>query len=213
MTWEELQFWQSLEWQQTQEWIDEMDRQGVKYTPKRENLFSALDATPFNEVRVCILGQDPYPQAGMATGLAFSIPRTEKTFPPTLINIFKEYCEDLHYPFPQHGDLSSWAKQGVLMWNVFATCKTGSPGSHRTHWSPLTLEIIQRLQEKGIIFVLLGGLARDYLQFIDIDKNTVMSYSHPSPLGASKTKSPFLGSRIFSTINSYLNPSIDWRLD
>lgn len=220
MTWDSMSFWQSKEWPAIEERLDALERQGIKYNPEREDLFSSLDATPFADVCVCILGQDPYPKASLATGIAFSIPRGHREFPPTLINIFKEYAEDLHYPFPTHGDLTSWTKQGVLLWNVVPTCQTNKPGSHRDweEWGVLTKEIVEKLGEKEhMVFVSLGGLSRCFLDNVDHSKHRVLSYSHPSPLGASKTKSPFLGSRMFTTINDYLcrqgQDKIDWRLD
>ena len=228
MNWNDLSYWRSGEWQVMQEKLDEWDKKGISYNPERQDLFSAFDATSFNDVRVCFLGQDPYPTVGFATGLAFSIPRDKKEFPPTLVNIFKEYCEDLHYPFPKHGDLSSWAHQGVLLWNVVPTCFTGRPGSHReiTEWRYLTEEVIERLMDKGILWITLGSIAKEYIRdYIDLptlsdtyelEKNTIVSYSHPSPLGYSKGKSPFQGSRLFSTINAKLieqkKEKIDWRL-
>lgn len=217
MTWEDLSFWSSKEWQTIEERLDDLDRQGKGYNPSRENIFAALDATPYETVRVAIIGQDPYPDKRFCTGVAFSIPPAETSFPPTLINIFKEYCEDLHLPFPTSGDLSSWCRQGVLLWNAVPTCYAGRPASHRdwTAWSVLTQEIVEKLNEKEkMVFVSLGGIARLFLDNVDHLRHQVFSYSHPSPLGASKTKSPFLGSRLFSTINDKLksNP-IDWRLE
>jgi uracil-DNA glycosylase len=216
MTWDELVFWQSGEWQVIQERLDACAP--GSFNPKREDLFASLDATPFETVKVAIIGQGPYPDATYATGIAFSIPPSETRLPPTLLNIFKVYCEDLHYPFPRTGDLRDWASQGVLLWNAMPTCTTGSPASHRhwTEWTYLTKEIVEKLSEKGIIFVLLGGFARNYLQYILLSTNVVLSYSHPSPLGALKSKSPFLSSRLFSTVNAKLieqkKEPIDWRL-
>lgn len=212
MVWDDLQFWSSEAWQQTQEALDVLEG---KFNPKRENLFAALDACPLESCKVCILGQDPYPDAAFATGIAFSIPPEQKKFPPTLINIFKEYVEDLHYPFPGNGDLSPWCSQGVLLWNVVPTCETGKPGSHRgwVEWNSLTREIVEVLDTRGVLFVTLGGIARTFpFLYSKIDTNKVLSYSHPSPLGVGKGKSPFSGSRLFSTINSYITPAIDWRL-
>src|SRR5579871_3496501 len=218
LRWNDLEFWTSPEWQRLQEKFDVLDTKRTAYNPKREDFFAALDATSLDKARVCILGQDPYPGRDYATGIAFSIPASEKKFPPTLVNIFKELVDDLHVRFPTSGDLSPWAVQGVLLWNAVPTCLTDQPGSHRglLEWNKLTKEIVEVLNEKGCIFVLLGGLARDYSQFIDSSRNVVLSYSHPSPLGAMKTASPFIGSRIFSTINDHLckqgKEKIDWSL-
>lgn len=219
MVWDDLSFWSSPEWKVTQEKLDELEAKGIKYNPAREHLFAALDACPLETCKVCILGQDPYPDAALATGIAFSIPPEQKKFPPTLINIFKEYVEDLHYPFPGNGDLSPWCSQGVLLWNVVPTCETGKTGSHRGWaWNLLTQEIVQQLAHRKILLVSLGSLAREYVSSIVAadelgeDVSKVLSFSHPSPLGVGKGKSPFLGSRLFSTINSYITPAIDWRL-
>lgn len=212
MTWDSMEFWSSEAWQQTQEALDVLEG---KFNPKRENLFAALDACPLETCKVCILGQDPYPDAAFATGIAFSIPPEQKKFPPTLINIFKEYVEDLHYPFPGNGDLSPWCSQGVLLWNVVPTCETGKPGSHRDWaWYFLTREIIKALIDRKVLLVTLGGLARIAVEEADfgINEAKLFSYSHPSPLGVGKGKSPFSGSRLFSTINSFLKQPIDWKL-
>lgn len=219
-SWDEMVFWQSGEWQAIQEHLDALELGRVSYNPKRQNLFAALDACTFKNCEVCILGQDPYPDATSATGIAFSIPPEQKKFPPTLVNILAEYASDLHYPFPGNGDLSPWCAQGVLLWNVVPTCLTGQIGSHAdwTEWSFLTLEIVEHLSNKGIIFVLLGGRARDYLKYIDAEANTILSYSHPSPLAIAnvRTKQSFKGCRVFSTINSILcklkKKPIDWFL-
>lgn len=223
MTWDDLQFWDSEEWRTVEERLDEFDRKGIQYNPKREDLFAALDACPFEGCKICILGQDPYPDASFATGIAFSIPADKKEFPPTLINIFKEYAEDLHHPFPRDGDLSPWAKQGVLLWNVVPTCATDKAGSHQkwTEWSFLTQEIVRQLAHRKILIIALGGIARYYVEHLlasdESGKNVteVISLAHPSPL-AFRAKAPFHGSRLFSTINAKLTAqkkqAIDWRL-
>lgn len=224
MTWEDLRFWESGEWQAIEERLDGLDRKGISYNPKRENIFAAIDAIRFDDVKVCILGQDPYPQAEFATGIAFSIPRNSTHKPPTLVNILREYKHDLHYDGFPVGDLTPWCKQGVLLWNAIPTCYTGKPASHRDwEWSYLTEEIVNRLSENSIIFVSLGGLARQFIENLNLSddpymcRNIVLSYSHPSPLGAHKGHNPFLGSRLFSTINDKLRQQgksiIDWRLE
>jgi uracil-DNA glycosylase len=225
MNWDSLVFWESGEWQFLQEELDDLDKHGIRYNPKRENLFAALDACPFETCKVCILGQDPYPDASSATGIAFSVPPEQEKKPPTLVNILAEYASDLHYPFPRNGDLTPWTQQGVLLWNVVPTCFTGKPGSHRgwTEWSFLTLEIVQRLSHKKVLFVALGALALEYVRPVlaadelGEDVSTVLSYSHPSPLGVTKGKNPFRGSRMFSTINDHLckqgKGAINWKLD
>lgn len=220
-TWDDLAFWDSGEWQVIEERLDDLDRAGTKYNPQRHLLFSALDACPYANTRVCILGQDPYPDAASATGLAFSIPRTQKDFPPTLQNILKELVNDLGLATtPEHGDLSVWAEQGVLLWNAIPSCQTGKPGSHRNwvEWSYLTKEIISACSDKGIVFGFLGNQANSYRSLVDEDANSVVFTNHPSPLAVNRhtNKNPFIGSRFFSTINVRLAEmklgNIDWRL-
>lgn len=215
MTWEDLDFWSSDHWKTAQEKLDGLEKSFIPFHPRREDLFAAMDSTPLDEVKVVVFGQDPYPNSNYSTGIAFDIPAGEKKFPPTLVNIFKEYSEDLHLDFPKSGSLNKWTNQGVFLWNVWPLFVPKGTGRW-FEWSILTKEIVEKLNEKKVIFVLLGGLARDYLRYINTNDCIVLSYSHPSPLGASKTKSPFLGSRIFSTINDHLckqgKGSIDWRL-
>lgn len=216
MEWDDLDYWQSGEWQVIEEKLDDLDKEGVLYNPDRANLFAALDAIKFDRVKVAIIGQDPYPDSKYATGIAFSIPRKCKTFPPTLLNILNEYSEDLHYPFPRVGDLTPWCERGVLLWNSFPTCQSGRPASHRwLEWEYLTKEIVEKLNHTGVVFVLMGVLAQNYRKYID-DRSEVIETSHPSPLSNTKGKHPFSGSRLFTTINTKLNAlgesPIDWKL-
>jgi len=219
MTWDELAFWQLGDWQAVQERLDDLDEHNLSYNPDRSNLFAALDAVEFESVRVCILGQDPYPIKRYATGIAFSIPKDAPYFPPTLENIFREYRDDLHYLMPTSGCLTKWCEQGVLLWNVIPTTLTGKSMTHDwVEWEFLTKEIIERLSEEtNIVFVALGRVARDRLKYIkDIPNNRVIELSHPSPLASGKSSHPFFGSRMFSTINMKLKEihfdPIDWRL-
>jgi uracil-DNA glycosylase len=219
-TWDDLNYWSTGEWQVIQERLDDYDKSGVRYNPKRELLFAALDACPYSSVRVCILGQDPYPVHSMATGLAFSVPPGEKDFPPTLQNILKELKDDLGLDTgtPDTGDLTPWAEQGVLLWNAFPSCEAGKPGSHHwDEWKLLTEEIIKACSDKGIVFGFLGRKAYDFKKFIDEDANSIVFANHPSPLAVNRTTPhPFLGSRFFTTINSKLVEMklepIDWRV-
>jgi uracil-DNA glycosylase len=218
-TWDDLPFWQSGEWQVIEERLDELDKHHTLYNPRRDLLFAALDACPYSDCRVAILGQDPYPHHDMAMGLAFSVPRTCEKHPPTLQNLLKEYSDDLGLPVPNHGDLSVWAEQGVLLWNAIPSCEDGKASSHRSwpEWDVLTQQIVEALSDKGIVFGLLGGHARAYAKFIDREANEIVETAHPSPLAvATKAKDPFLGSRFFSTINDKLIgmklTPIEWRL-
>lgn len=219
MRWDELSYWNSGEWQVVQERLEILEKAGGSYNPNREDLFKALDATPWDEVRVMIVGQDPYPDIKYATGLAFSIPRSVSSIPPTLTTILQEYADDLHHPFPKNGNLEKWVSQGVLLWNAIPSCETGKSLSHNwVEWSYLTNEIITSLSDKGnIIFVLLGGVARRYKHSIDTTRNSLIETSHPSPRGNLHSKIPFSGSRPFSTINDKLRSKgqepIDWKLE
>lgn len=217
--WDDLNYWTTGEWQVIQERLDDLDKQKIIYNPERHLMFAALDTTPFSEVKVMILGQDPYPNHDHATGIAFSIPKEIKKeqYPPTLKIIFEELWKDLKIK-PLNGSLVKWAKSGVLLWNVFPTCLWGKPGSHDwVEYHYLTKEIIEKLNSRGIVFVFLGAVAReDYLKYVDFERNRVVVASHPSPLGARRGFNAFVGSRLFSTINIKLNEldklPIDWRL-
>lgn len=215
-TWSELKYCSSEEWSQTQEKLDALTARGTSVNPDRSLLFAALSAVPPDKVRVAILGQDPYPTREHASGIAFSVPASirPEAFPASLKNIFKEYCSDLHYPSPTTGDLSTWCRRGVLAWNTYPTCVTGQPGSHHWNgWYTLTREIVETLDVSGnVVFVLLGQHARSLSRYIV--SSPVVETSHPSPLGA---KHGFLGSRLFTTVNTKLaeinRPTVDWRLE
>lgn len=215
-----LSYWQTGEWQVCNERLKDLEKAGISYNPARSDLFRALRDLPSEEVRVCIIGQDPYPDHRMATGNAFSIPGSisREQFPPTLNVILREYSSDLGYPFPRSGDLGRWTTQGVLLWNAIPTCQAGKTLSHDwDEYSYLTKEIVQRLSQRGIVFALLGGVAKRHLEDIDLTKNEVIQTSHPSPRGNMNSSRPFTGSRLFSTINDKLVSlglePIDWRLD
>lgn len=206
--WSELKFFKSGEWQVVEEKINDEIDAGIRVCPAKKNLFAALVATPFNKVRVCIVGQDPYPDGRFATGIAFSIPKGETNFPPSLRNVYTELCSDLGVAYPGTGELSRWTQQGVLLWNAIPSCREGLAGSHHwDEWTYLTKEIVEKLDERQIVFALLGNIARDYRKYIT--RSVVIETSHPSPRGASHG---FLGSKLFSQINSHLNPPIDWRI-
>lgn len=222
-TWDDMCYWSSGEWQVVQEKLDDMDARVELYNPRRELMFAALDATPFDKVKVAIIGQDPYPDRGMACGLAFSISNgtipSGRNLPPTLENIYKEYDNDLHHGVPKGTDLLSWAHRGVLLWNAIPTCASGRSLSHDwPEYEPLTTEIIERLDDRGgCVFVFMGGVARRYEPcVIDTDKNKVLCTSHPVPRASLRSFNPFTGSRIFTKVNAALhsinqNP-IDWKL-
>ncbi|MGJ8687543.1 MAG: uracil-DNA glycosylase, partial [Spongiibacteraceae bacterium] len=188
--------------------------QGAVVYPARKNWFAALEACPFDQVKVVILGQDPYHGAGQAQGLAFSVPSDCKT-PPSLQNIQKELASDLGIPAAGHGCLLSWAHQGVLLLNTVLTVEEGSPGSHQGRgWETLTDTIIAELntRREGLVFMLWGGQAQQKVPAIDGDRHLLLCAPHPSPLSAYRG---FFGCEHFSKANTYLSQrgeSIEWRL-
>lgn len=192
-----------------------MAKKGIRTCPARKDLFRALKLIKPEDVRVAIVGQDPYPTYGDATGVAFSVPEGRR-IPPTLANIFDEYCSDLHYPRPTSGNLEVWCQRGVLLWNAIPSCTEGQPGSHRwPEWELLTREILSLLNVSGsTVFVTLGAVARSYSSCLT--NSTIIQLSHPAPLGVSKGRTPFQGSRLFSTINGKLcdlgEEPVNWRL-
>lgn len=182
--------------------IDEQYKKYVIY-PEKNNIFRALELTPFESVKVVLIGQDPYHGRGQAHGLSFSVNHGIK-IPPSLINIYKEISSDFGCNLPMHGCLENWAKQGILLLNTTLTVREGSPMSHADKgWESLTLKFIRELSENEnkIIFLLLGRHAQQFEKYIDTAKNHIVKTSHPSPLGAYKG---FIGSKVFAKINDLL---------
>ena len=182
--------------------------------PPGSLIFNAFNTTPFDKVKVVLLGQDPYHNPGEAMGLSFSVPRGVRT-PPSLQNIYKELKEDLGVPIPNHGDLTHWAEQGVFLLNAMLTVERNKPRSHqKIGWQTFTDTVIRRLsdQRQGLVFMLWGGFARQKKQLIDNTKHLVLEAAHPSPLAGGA----FFGSRHFSRANEYLKQQgkepVDWRL-
>ncbi|TMH84067.1 MAG: uracil-DNA glycosylase [Betaproteobacteria bacterium] len=183
--------------------------------PRGGEYFAALDHTPFDKVKVVILGQDPYHGVNQAHGLCFSVrPRVE--IPPSLQNIFIELKNDLGIEPPDHGHLVHWAEQGVLLLNATLTVEAGRAGSHQDKgWEKFTDIIVDALnrEREGLVFVLWGSTAQRKGAFIDTRKHLVLKGPHPSPLSAHRG---FFGCRHFSKINAYLQAQgkapIDWRL-
>lgn len=172
------------------------------FPPGRE-IFAAFDATPFDKVKVVIIGQDPYHDVNQANGLCFSV-RDGIPFPPSLLNIFKEIQNDLGKAIPASGDLSRWAKQGVLLLNSTLTVKAHCAGSHQNKgWEQFTDEVILQLaqQKENLVFILWGAYAIKKGAFINRMKHLVLTSPHPSPLSAYRG---FFGNKHFSTANEYL---------
>jgi uracil-DNA glycosylase len=177
--------------------------QGPCYPPGRL-IFNAFNLCPFNQVKVVIIGQDPYHEPGQAMGLSFSVP-TGITMPPSLINIFKEIQDDLGTPFPPSGDLTRWAKQGVLLLNATLTVRAHQANSHQPlGWSTFTDAAITALNahRQGIVYMLWGGYARSKRYLIDSSKNLILESVHPSPLSANR--GGWFGQHQFSRCNEYL---------
>ena len=183
--------------------------------PPTSMIFRALELVDFYEAKVLILGQDPYHDLGQANGLSFSVNK-EIMIPPSLRNIFLELKDDLNIPISQHGDLTFWAQQKILLLNSVLTVEHGKANSHKElGWDKLTDQIISQLSKRGnMIFVLWGKIAQSKLQLINKKTNKVLSAPHPSPLSAYRG---FFGCRHFSKINKTLIESgsskINWKLD
>jgi len=190
-------------------------QQGKVIYPTNDLIFNALNTTPFDSVKVVILGQDPYHGPNQAHGLCFSVLPGVR-LPPSLLNIFKEIHQDLGFTIPTHGYLQSWAEQGVLLLNATLTVEQNKAGSHQKRgWEQFTDRAIQLLNEQreGLVFLLWGSYAQKKGQFIDSQKHLVLKAPHPSPLSAHRG---FFGTQHFSKANTYLTQhglsSIDWCL-
>ena len=177
-------------------------RTATIYPPARQ-IFAAFDACPFDKVKVVILGQDPYHGPGQANGLCFSV-APDVAIPRSLVNIFKEIHDDTGAPIPANGDLSRWARQGVLLLNATLTVRAHEAGSHQGHgWEQLTDAAIKALNARrdGLVFILWGAYAGRKREFIDTARHLLLSSAHPSPLSASRG---FFGNHHFSRANAWL---------
>lgn len=184
--------------------------------PKKSDIFRAFQLTSYDKVKVVLLGQDPYHRAGQACGLSFSVPKGQK-IPPSLQNMYKELASDLNVPIPNHGDLESWAKQGVLLLNTVLTVEEGKANAHQGKgWEQFTDHILEALNERSepIVFLLLGSAAAKKQTLIDTNKHFIVSAPHPSPLSAYRG---FFGSHIYSKVNDCLAQAgqtpIQWEID
>jgi uracil-DNA glycosylase len=173
-------------------------------------IFNAFNTTPFQEVKVVILGQDPYHNPGEAMGLSFSVPKGVRV-PPSLVNIYKELQSDLGVTPPGHGDLSDWARQGVLLLNAMLTVEARKAASHQhIGWQTFTDAVIRRISEgrEGVVFMLWGKFAQGKKALIDPSRHLVLEAAHPSPLAGNA----FQGCKHFSKANAYLKKPIQWQL-
>ncbi|MEL6721181.1 MAG: uracil-DNA glycosylase [Bacteroidota bacterium] len=182
--------------------------------PPGSLIFNAFNTTPFDQVKVVILGQDPYHNPGEAMGLSFSVPKG-KRIPPSLRNIYKELNTDLGIEIANHGDLTKWAEQGVFLLNAMLTVEKNKPRSHQNiGWQNFTNAVIQILSEQreNLVFMLWGGFAKKKKELIDSSKHLILEAAHPSPLA----KGAYFGSKHFSQANEYFKKNgldpIDWNL-
>lgn len=187
-----------------------------KIFPDMYDIFNALKLTPYSSVKAVILGQDPYHEPGQAHGLSFSV-RDGTALPPSLKNIYKELEDDIGIPAAKSGDLTPWAKQGVLLMNAVLTVRQGQANSHKgMGWEIFTDEVIKKLnmRDTPIAFILWGANARSKKAYITNPIHGIFESAHPSPLSA---YSGFFGSRVFSRVNKFLIeneiPPIDWRVE
>lgn len=195
--------------------LDEERRGAVPVYPPPEHVFAALAATPLSSVKLVVVGQDPYHQPGQAHGLCFSVPAGVKK-PPSLRNLLRELEADLGVPPPEHGDLTPWARRGVLLLNTVLTVRDSEPGSHAGQgWEAFTDAILAAVAARRTpsVFLLLGGFARKKAELLAGTRHRVVEAAHPSPLSARH----FFGSRPFSRVEAALaelgRPPLDFRLD
>jgi uracil-DNA glycosylase len=195
------------------EFVDR-ERAAHKVFPPEDDVFNAFKLTPYDKVKVLILGQDPYHDDGQAHGLCFSV-RPGVRPPPSLVNIFKELHNDLGCTVPNNGYLVPWAEQGVMLLNAVLTVQAHKPASHANHgWEKFTDAVIRALNDRAdpVVFVLWGGYAQKKGKLIDSEKHRVITGAHPSPLSMKK----FFGTKPFSAVNAALKEfhekPIDWQL-
>jgi uracil-DNA glycosylase len=192
------------------------EKQQYKIYPPGSLIFSAFNTTPFDEVKVVILGQDPYHGEAQANGMSFSVNEGLR-HPPSLVNIFKEIKNDLSIPYPKKGTLDTWARQGVFLLNAVLTVREAQPGSHQEKgWEKFTDAVIKKISDKkkGVVFLLWGKYAQAKESLIDKSKHFVLKAPHPSPFSA---HSGFFGCGHFSKTNKILKElglkEIDWRVE
>ena len=199
-------------WPILQQFVADERAQGAVYPP-HDQVFAALHLTPYADVKVLILGQDPYHGPRQAHGLCFSVPHGIQQ-PPSLQNIFAELRDDLGVEPPSHGNLEGWARQGVLLLNAFLTVRARQAASHRSAgWETFTDEVIRAVSAKPerVVFILWGAFARRKKSFVDLTRHVVIESAHPSPLSA---HNGFFGSKPFSRANAALAAAgrqpVDW---
>jgi uracil-DNA glycosylase len=202
---------------QLKKFLKEEKEAGRKIYPKGSDIFNAFNKTPFDKVKVVILGQDPYHGPNQAHGLSFSVQKGIPT-PPSLQNIYKELSTDIPgFKIPPTGDLTEWAEQGVLLLNATLTVRATEAGSHQKKgWEKFTDTVIKKIsdEKKGVVFILWGNYAQSKSELIDGSKHLIIKSTHPSPLAVSR--GGFFGSKPFSKTNAYLEKQgekpIDWQI-
>jgi uracil-DNA glycosylase len=214
MTWENL-IEQELKKPYFQSLVSFLKKEDIEKTiyPPKEKRLACFKLTPFDAVKVVIIGQDPYHNVGQAHGLSFSVEQGD--YPPSLKNIYKELVDDLNVPYPNTGNLTSWAKQGVLLLNTVLTVEAHQPMSHQQKgWEQFTLQVVKELAKKEhIVFILWGNHAKQFKSYLNPNKHGILLSPHPSPLSSHRG---FFGSKPFSKTNAYLinhgQVPIDWKL-
>jgi uracil-DNA glycosylase len=215
MTWDDL-IQSELNKPYFQQLIHFLKEEDVKHQvlPPKEKRLACFKLTPYDHVKAVIIGQDPYHNIGQAHGLSFSVEQGD--YPPSLKNIYQEYVDDLKFPYPKTGNLTPWAKQGVLLLNTVLTVVLHQPMSHQKKgWESFTLEVVKQLnaKEQPIVFILWGAHAQSFIPYIDQQKHLIIKAPHPSPLSAHRG---FFGSKPFTKTNHFLISKgispIDWKL-
>lgn len=202
---------------QLKKFLQDERNAGKTIYPKGSNIFNAFNTTPFDKVKVVILGQDPYHGPNQAHGLSFSV-QQGVAVPPSLQNIYKELATDIPgFTIPRTGDLTHWAEQGVLLLNATLTVNAGMAGSHQKKgWEKFTDTVIKKISDerKGVVFILWGNYAQSKSELIDGNKHLIIKSTHPSPLAVGR--GGFYGSKPFSKTNAYLEKEgeepIDWQI-
>lgn len=241
--WTNLKFWESEECRLIDQFLEEEISKGKEIIPDKPGImFRALSLTSFKETKIIILGQDPYYTKGVSDGLCFStwpnyshkepyFPKKERygkinkgrifKIPPSLQMVFKEYVRDTGFPYPRSPDLTTWARNGVLLINAIWSVEQGKPKSHakiygKQLWQELTAEIIQKLNKKDkLVYLLWGNAAKEWRYLIDEKKHLVIPAVHPSPRNITQTGNnpPFIGGKYFTRACEYLDiPTKIWRL-
>ena len=201
-------------YQELQAFLKLRRKEGATIYPPEEEIFNAFELTPLDEIKVVILGQDPYHGEGQAHGLCFSV-RKGNRIPPSLRNIFKELNADLKHDIPTNGELTAWAEQGVFLLNAILTVEQKTPAAHKGKgWETFSDAVIQHISahRDKVVFVLWGAYAQKKKSLIDESKHLVLAAPHPAAEVYAGGKAGFFGSKPFSKANEFLDEELDWSL-